>query len=99
MASKPILVEKQGHVCVFTLNRPQDMNAVNRDLSEAFEKALDAFEADDSVWVGVVKSSNRAAAPASVRAWADVSLQRTSKGVLRWRRSQVHQQGRVGADG
>jgi len=60
MAAKPILVEKQGHVCVFTLNRPQDMNAVNRDLSEAFEKALDAFEADDDLWVGVVKSSNRA---------------------------------------
>ena len=43
--------EIEGHLAIFTLNRPKAMNAVNQKLSEEFENALETFENDDSLWV------------------------------------------------
>ena len=51
MSEKFVKFEIQGHLAIFTLNRPKAMNAVNQKLSEAFENALDTFENDDSLWV------------------------------------------------
>eukprot|EP00035_Acanthoeca_spectabilis_P021380 m.437887 g.437887 ORF g.437887 m.437887 type:complete len:263 (-) comp18173_c0_seq1:60-848(-) len=52
-----VLFERKGHVAVFTLNRPKARNAVNAALSAQMEAHLDAFEADDDLWVGIVTSS------------------------------------------
>ena len=49
--------ERHAHVGVFTLNRPKAYNAVSAELAEAFEAHLRAFEADESLWIGIVTSS------------------------------------------
>jgi enoyl-CoA hydratase len=57
-AAEPmVLFHVDGHVAVFTLNRPKQRNAVNQQLSTEFEAHLDAFEANDALWVGIVCSS------------------------------------------
>lgn len=43
-----------GHVAIFTLNRPEARNAVNHEVSEEMEAHLDTFEADDELWIGIV---------------------------------------------
>ena len=54
--SKFVKFEIQGHLAIFTLNRPKAMNAVNQKLSEEFENALETFENDDSLWVSLHRS-------------------------------------------
>lgn len=49
-----VLTESRGRVLVITLNRPEARNAVNGDVAEAMEAAIDQMEGDDDVWVGVL---------------------------------------------
>lgn len=49
--------EAQGRVAVITLNRPEARNAVNGDVAEGVEAAIDAMEADDEVWVGIITAN------------------------------------------
>src|SRR5476649_1417803 len=49
--------ETQGRVAVITLNRPDARNAVNGDVSNGVEAAIDRLEADDNVWVGVLRAN------------------------------------------
>jgi enoyl-CoA hydratase len=46
--------EKQGNVGIITINRPDARNAVNSDVANGIEAALDQLEADDEVWVGIL---------------------------------------------
>ncbi|MFK8025984.1 MAG: enoyl-CoA hydratase-related protein [Ilumatobacter sp.] len=52
-----VTYETRGRVALLTLNRPDARNAVNGDLAEAMEAAIDAMEADDDVWVGVLQAN------------------------------------------
>lgn len=52
-----VTYEKRGRIALLTLNRPDARNAVNGDLAEAMETAIDAMEADDEVWVGVLQAN------------------------------------------
>ena len=45
MAYETILVEKKGRVGLITLNRPQALNALNDQLIDELNHALDAIEA------------------------------------------------------
>lgn len=50
-----IIKERHGeHILVLTINRFARRNAFNRATAEALEAALDEFEADDSLFVGVL---------------------------------------------
>lgn len=49
--------EIDGHVAVLTLNRPEARNAVNGELAQAMEAALDRLEGDPDVWVGVLAAN------------------------------------------
>ncbi len=60
MAYETILVEKKGRVGLITLNRPQALNALNDELINELNHALDAFEADDDVGAIVVTGSEKA---------------------------------------
>jgi len=51
--------ERRERVGVITLNRPEARNAVNGDVATAMEAALDAMEADDDVWVGVLRANTQ----------------------------------------
>ena len=46
--------ERRGHVAVLTINRPAARNAVNTDVAQGLEAAIDRLEADDDAWVGVL---------------------------------------------
>ena len=45
---------KQGNVGIITINRPDARNAVNSDVANGIEEAIDQIEADEEVWVGVL---------------------------------------------
>src|SRR6187431_1614439 len=46
--------EKQGNVGIITINRPAARNAVNSEVAQGIEAAIDQIEADDEVWVGIL---------------------------------------------
>ena len=46
--------EVDGHVAVITINRPDARNAVNGDVANGIEEAIDRLEADDSLWLGIL---------------------------------------------
>jgi enoyl-CoA hydratase len=46
--------EVRGRTALLTINRPEARNAVNGAVAEGMEAAIDALEADDEVWVGVL---------------------------------------------
>jgi enoyl-CoA hydratase len=46
--------ETRGNVAVITLDRPEARNAVNGELAEGLEAAVDRLEGDDAVWVGIL---------------------------------------------
>jgi enoyl-CoA hydratase len=46
--------ETRGHVAVLKINRPDKKNAVNGDVAQGMEAAIDKLEADDEIWVGVL---------------------------------------------
>ncbi len=49
-----IQFERQGAVAILRINRPEVRNAFDRATAEAMEAALDAFDADASLRVGVL---------------------------------------------
>lgn len=59
MSDELVLTEKRGRVLVITLNRPDAMNSVNPALAQTIADTLDAFDADDSVQVGVLTGAGR----------------------------------------
>ena len=49
--------EKIDHVGMITLNRPEARNAVNGDVAEGLEKAIDQIESDPDIWIGILKAN------------------------------------------
>ena len=49
-----VLYEERGHVAVVTLSRPEARNAVNGEVAQGIEDAVDRIEADPDIWVGVL---------------------------------------------
>jgi enoyl-CoA hydratase len=44
----------EGHVAVVTINRPQARNAVNDEVANGIEAAIDRVEGDDDLWVTIL---------------------------------------------
>lgn len=61
MASEFIRVEREGPVTVFTLNRPDVMNALHSPAHFELHEAFDAFAADPEQWVGIVTGAGERA--------------------------------------
>lgn len=53
-----IQYERDGHLAIVTLNRPEKRNAVSPELAAALDWVVKAVEADDDVWVAILTSSN-----------------------------------------
>lgn len=58
--SDTVIVEKKGSVGVLTMNRPEAMNALSRDLRDRFSAAFADFQADEAIRVVIVTGSGKA---------------------------------------
>lgn len=68
----PILTETVGRVGVITLNRPQQLNALNDALMDALGQALLGFDADEAIGAIVIAGGAKAfATGADIAAMAD----------------------------
>jgi crotonobetainyl-CoA hydratase len=52
-----LLRQRQGHIEILTINRPEARNAINGAVSRAFTAAFDELEQDDDCWVVIVTGS------------------------------------------
>jgi enoyl-CoA hydratase len=52
-----VTFEAHGRVAVITLNRPDARNAVNGDVANGLEAAIDRLEDDDELWVGILRAN------------------------------------------
>ena len=89
-----LLLEDLGPVRRLTLNRPRSLNALNEELLDALEAALDGAASDDGVHVVVIRGSGRAfcsgydlnedasGEPMDARAWLTV-LKRDNDRMMR----------------
>ena len=55
-----VLYEKWDHVVIITLNRPDALNAINRQLKSEFGGAVRKFEEDDDARAAVITGAGRA---------------------------------------
>ena len=46
--------DKQGNIGIITINRPDARNAVNAEVAQGIESAIDQIEDDPEVWVGIL---------------------------------------------
>lgn len=46
--------KKEGRIAIFTINRPQAMNAINMEAIREFEQAMVDFRDDPELWVGII---------------------------------------------
>jgi enoyl-CoA hydratase len=56
--SELVTLERIGKVVLITLNRPEARNAINLETAQALSQALDEFDADPSIAVGVLTGAN-----------------------------------------
>lgn len=61
IASSPVVIEKrEGAVATVLLNRPERLNAINKDLAEALHSALERIALDQEIKVVVLGGAGRA---------------------------------------
>lgn len=58
--SSPVIISKHSGYAVITLNRPDSMNALSRDLREQFAQAFRDFQLDETIRAVVVTGSGKA---------------------------------------
>ena len=72
MSYENILVETKGRVGIIRLNRPQQLNALNRALLGELIQAIDAYEADDNIGCMLITGNEKAfAAGADIKEMVD----------------------------
>jgi enoyl-CoA hydratase len=60
MMSDVVLSEIHGKVGLIRLNRPEVLNALNNDVMEGIQRAIDAFEADEAIGCIVLTGNEKA---------------------------------------
>ncbi|MBW1840065.1 MAG: enoyl-CoA hydratase/isomerase family protein [Deltaproteobacteria bacterium] len=60
MRQKTITVEYKDRICIVTLNRPQERNAMDREMIEDFEEAINKIQKDQKAKVLVLTGAGRA---------------------------------------
>jgi crotonobetainyl-CoA hydratase len=54
-------VEKDGHLLIVTINRPERMNALHSMAHFELETVFDEFEADDDLWIAILTGAGERA--------------------------------------
>ena len=57
---KTVIYEKQDQVVLMTLNRPEALNSINRDLLRELSEAILRFDADENARVAIITGAGRA---------------------------------------
>ena len=55
-----VLFEKRDKVAIITLNRPEALNSINRQLSQELGEAILKFDEDEEALVGIITGAGRA---------------------------------------
>ena len=75
-----VTYEATGRIAVITLNRPEARNAVNGDVAEGLEAAIDLLEGDDDVWVGIIQANTEGQSRPVFCAGADLKAINSGEG-------------------
>lgn len=59
MEPKELILEKEGHIAILTLNRPDKMNAISAEMREYFLLALQEVQEDDNVRALIITGAGR----------------------------------------
>lgn len=55
-----ILLERDGHVAILTLNRPTKLNAISIHMKQELEDAVNCLEQDDTIWGVILTGTGKA---------------------------------------
>jgi len=58
--TETILYEKKGNIVIMTMNRPDSLNAINRQLRQELADAIMEFDSDPEAYVAVITGAGRA---------------------------------------
>ncbi len=58
--AETVLYEKRGNVVIMTLNRPDALNSINRQLRRELAEAIDQFDGEEDSFVGIITGNGRA---------------------------------------
>ena len=75
--------KKEGKIALFTINRPQALNAMNPTGLEEFHKALIEFRDDPEVWVGIITGAGDRAFCAGADIKETLPVMKAGKGCRR----------------
>lgn len=78
--SEIVTYEARDRVALITLNRPEARNAVNGEVADAMEAAIDRMEDDDSIWVGIIQANTEGQAKPVFCAGADLKALNSGAG-------------------
>jgi enoyl-CoA hydratase/carnithine racemase len=79
MSEKTVLVQKHNRIATLVLNRPEVMNAMNPEMIQTLQEALDQIETDENIRVVVVKGAGD-----NFCSGADVSLFAENLSPIEW---------------
>ena len=58
--AETVLYEKKGNVVIITLNRPDALNSINRQLRRELGEAITQFDGDEDAFVAIITGAGRA---------------------------------------
>ncbi len=53
--------KKEGRIAIFTINRPEVLNAINTEVSQEMNEAMIDFRDDSDLWVGIITGAGEKA--------------------------------------
>jgi enoyl-CoA hydratase/carnithine racemase len=59
MEQKDLILEKDGHIAILTLNRPDKMNAINAEMRALFPQTLQEVQEDDNLRALIITGAGR----------------------------------------
>ena len=80
MSSKPVIFEKNDKIATLTLNRPDVMNAMSKEMIEDLWEAVKDLAADDSIRVVILRGAGDHFAPGRI----SISLREASPRMNGW---------------
>ena len=58
--AETVIYEKKNHVVIMTMNRPDALNSINRQLRKELSEAIAQFDEDSDAYVGIITGAGRA---------------------------------------